>query len=126
MVYVKPNEVGAILPSGTPLGAGTVTVNNNGVSASKAITVVAAAFGIFTTNYGFGAGLAVAFNANSDGSTTVNSTIQSVQPGQDVLINGTDLGAITSDETQTAVTDVPATTIQVWVGIKQAALVSAV
>src|SRR6266481_7837987 len=43
MVYVAPNEVGAILPSNTPLGTGTVTVNNNGVTASKPITVVAAA-----------------------------------------------------------------------------------
>src|SRR5258708_39584436 len=33
MVYVAPNEVGAIMPSNTPLGTGTVTVNNNGVTA---------------------------------------------------------------------------------------------
>src|SRR5579864_7055191 len=99
MVYVKPNEVGAILPSSTPLGAGTITVNNNGVSASKAINVVAAAFGIFTQTYSFGDGLAAAFNVNGDGSTTLNSTTQSVMPEQDVLLNGTGLGAITSDET---------------------------
>ena len=67
MVYTKPNEVGAILPSSTPLGTGTVTVNNNGVSASKAINVVAAAFGVFTQSYGFGDGLAAAFNVNGDG-----------------------------------------------------------
>src|SRR5580658_7687535 len=41
MVYVSSTEVGAILPSMTPLGAGTVTLNNNGVTATKAITVVA-------------------------------------------------------------------------------------
>src|SRR5947207_14788718 len=29
LVYVAPNEVGAILPSNTPLGTGTVTVNNS-------------------------------------------------------------------------------------------------
>ena len=123
MVYVAPNEVGAIMPSNTPLGTGTVTVNNNGVTASKPITVVAAAFGVFTQNYGFGSGLAVAFNVASDGSTTPNSLTQSVQTGQDVLINGTGLGAITSDETQSGVTDVPATTIQVYVGaVKSPAL----
>ena len=49
MVYVSSTEVGAILPSGTPLGAGTVTLNNNGVTATKALTVVASAFGIFTS-----------------------------------------------------------------------------
>src|SRR6266704_3253962 len=52
LVYVSDTEVGAILPSNTPLGTGTVTVNNNGVTASKPISVVAAAFGIFTTTQG--------------------------------------------------------------------------
>jgi CheY-like chemotaxis protein len=53
-----------------------------------------------------------------------NSGMQSAQPGQDVVINGTGLGAITSDETQSGVTDVPATAIQVYVGVKPAAVVS--
>lgn len=125
MVYVQPNDVGAILPSATPLGPATVTVNNNGVTATKAITVVAAAFGIFTTNYGSGAGAAFAFNVNADGTTASNGTTQSVMPEQDILINGTGLGAIASDETQSGVTDVPATAIQVWVGTKAATVVSA-
>ena len=126
LVYVSSTEVGAILPSNTPLGTGTVTVNNNGVTASKPITVVAAAFGIFTTTQGGYVGQALAFNVSAaDGSTAPNSTSQSVQPGQDVLINGTGLGAITSDETQSGVTDVPATTIQVYVGVMPATVVSA-
>ena len=125
MVYVKPNEVGAILPSATPVGTGTLTVNNSGVTATKPITVVAAAFGIFTQNYGFASGLAVAFNVNADGSTTPNSTTQSVQPSQDILINGTGLGAIPSDETQSGLTDVPPTTIQAYVGTQPATVVSA-
>ena len=33
LVYVSSTEVGAILPSNTPLGTGTVTVNKNGVTA---------------------------------------------------------------------------------------------
>jgi uncharacterized protein (TIGR03437 family) len=125
MVYTEPNEVGAIVPSATPLGAGTLTVNNNGVSATKAITVVASAFGMFTQSYGFGDGLAAAFNVNSDGSTTLNSTTQSVMPEQTMMINGTGLGAITSDETQPGVTDVPASTVQVYVGTLPATVVSA-
>jgi hypothetical protein len=44
---------------------------------------------------------------------------------QDVLINGAGLGAITSDETQSGVTDVPASTVQVYVGVQPAAVVSA-
>jgi uncharacterized protein (TIGR03437 family) len=124
MVYVKPNEVGAILPSGTPLGDGTITVNNNGVSASKAITVVAAEFGIFTTNFPVPAGAAVAFNVNDDASTTPNTTTQSVKPGQDILINGTGLGAISSDETQSGVTDAPGTSFKIYVGFSPASVVS--
>jgi uncharacterized protein (TIGR03437 family) len=125
MVYVAPNEVAAILPSGTPLGAGTVTVNNNGVSASKPVTVVATAFGIFTRNYGFGAGVALAFNLTADGATTPNTATQSAAPGTDVLINGTGLGAIPSDETQPGVTDSPSTPVQVFVGTQPATVVSA-
>jgi uncharacterized protein (TIGR03437 family) len=126
LVYVSSTEVGAILPSNTPLGTGTVTVNNNGVTASKPITVVAAAFGIFTSTQGGYVGQAMAFNVSAaDGSTAPNSISQSVQPGQDLLINGTGLGAITSDETQSGVTDVPATTVQVYVGVVPATVVSA-
>ncbi|HYL35575.1 MAG TPA: hypothetical protein VEV17_06665 [Bryobacteraceae bacterium] len=125
MVYVKPNEVGAILPSGTPLGAGTITVNNNGLTASKDINVVDAEFGIFTTNYPVALGPALAFNVNADGSNTLNTTTQSVMPGQDVLINGTGLGAVSSDETQSGVTDVPSTPFKIYVGFQPATLVSA-
>jgi uncharacterized protein (TIGR03437 family) len=126
LVYVSSTEVGAILPSNTPLGTGTVTLNNNGVTATKAITVVASAFGIFTSTVEGYAGRAMAFNVSAaDGSTAPNSISQSVQPEQDVLINGTGLGAITSDETQNGVTDVPATTVQVYVGVMPATVVSA-
>jgi uncharacterized protein (TIGR03437 family) len=126
MVYVSSTEVAAILPSSTPLGTGTVTVNNNGATATAPITVVASAFGIFTLNYGFGAGIAAAFNVSpDDGSASPNGAKQSLQPGQDVLINGTGLGAITSDETQSGVTDVPNATLRVYVGVKPATVVSA-
>ena len=86
MVYTKPNEVGAILPSAVPVGPATLTVNNNGATASKDINVIDAAFGIFTQKYGTANGLALAFNANGDGSLTPNGTTQSVMAGQDVLL----------------------------------------
>src|SRR6185436_13489719 len=125
MVYVAPDEVAAILPSLTPIGTGTIKVTSNGVSATAPIKVVAAAFGIFTQLQGH-VGTAVAFNVSADdGSAAPNSNAQSAQPGQDVLINGTGLGAITSDETQSGVIDVPASAIKVYVGIKPATVVSA-
>ena len=123
MVYVAPNEVAAILPSVTPLGPATVTVTNNGVSASRAIKVVDAAFGIFTiaTN----SVQAAAFNVGGDGSYLLNNSTQTVAAGQDVIINGTGLGAIASDETQPGAADVPAATVQVYVGMNPATVVSA-
>jgi uncharacterized protein (TIGR03437 family) len=117
MVYATLNEVDAILPSSTALGAATVTVNNGGTTASFPFNVVQTAFGIFT-----GAGV---YNVNPDGSTTLNAPGQSAQPEQTILINGTGLGAIPSDETQPGVTDVPNATITVWVGTTQATVVSA-
>lgn len=125
MVYVFANEVAAILPSIAPVGPGTVTVNNNGDMATAPFTVVAAAFGIFTRGQTGPAGQAVAFNVAADGSTAPNGVAQSAQPGQDVLINGTGLGAIASDETQSGVTDAPYTSIQVYAGVQPAAVVSA-
>jgi hypothetical protein len=65
------------------------------------------------------------FNGNADGSVTPNSTTQSVMPGRDVIINGTGLGPIPSDETQSGVTDVPTASIQVFVGIQPATVISA-
>src|SRR5436305_5718352 len=125
MVYTTPNEVGAILPSAVPVGPATLTVNNNGATASKDLNVIDAAFGIFTQKYGTANGLALAFNANGDGSLTPNGTTQSVMAGQDVIINGTGLGAISSDETQPGATDIPAATVKVYVGIQAATVVSA-
>ena len=123
MVYVAPAEVAAILPSAVPLGPATVKVTNNGVSASRAINVVAAAFGIFTI--AANNPQAVAFNVNGDGSFAPNAWTQTVAAGQDVLINGTGLGAIGSDETQPGATDVPAAPVQVFVGVTSASVVSA-
>lgn len=120
MVYVSENEVDAILPSSTPPGTGTVTVTNGDSTATAPITVVKSAFGIFT----FG-GTAVAFNVGDDGTRTVNSALQSAQGGQNIVINGTGLGPISSDETQSGVTDVPATDIKLWIGTTQATVVSA-
>ena len=125
MVYVAPNEAAAILPSATPLGPATVTVNKSGVTATRAINVIPAAFGIFVAISTGGPGKALAFNMTGDGTTAQNSIELSAQPGQDVLINGTGLGAIASDETQSGVADIPATEIKVYVGARQATVVSA-
>jgi uncharacterized protein (TIGR03437 family) len=128
MVYVSSTEVGAIMPSGTPLGSGTITVTNSAGSASAPITVVAAAFGAFSLDYFSGKQAAAAYNVNGDGSLTLNylgAPGATAQTGQTVMIGGTGLGAISSDETQSGVTDVPNVNFTVWVGTQQAVVVSA-
>ena len=124
MVYISANEVGAILPSSTPTGTGTLTINNNGQTATAPITVVPAAFGIFTQSQ-TGSGAAEAFNLSPDGTSTLNTLLAPASTGQTMMLNGTGLGAIASDETQSGVTDAAATSPQVWVGLQQATVVSA-
>ena len=124
MVYAGSGEVGAILPSATPAGTGTLTINNNGATATAPITVVPAAFGAFTQSQ-TGAGSALAFNVAADGTTMLNTLTQPAQPNQTVMLNGTGLGAIASDETQSGVTDAPGTSLKVWVGTKEASVLSA-
>ena len=124
MVYVSGTEVAAILPSATPAGTGSVTVAYSGQSATAPITVVAAAFGAFTLDQK-GDGQAIAFNTAGDGSTSPNSVTQPAVPLQTIALNGTGLGAIPSDETQSGVTDTPASNVKVWVGSQQATVVSA-
>src|SRR5262245_3187915 len=85
MVYVSANEIGAILPSGTPTGTGTITVNNNGQTATAPITVVPAAFGIFTLGQN-GSGPAAAFNVGGDGATTLNSLTSPASTGQTMML----------------------------------------
>jgi uncharacterized protein (TIGR03437 family) len=123
MVYVSANEVDAILPSNTPVGAGTITVTNGGASANTPITVVPAAFGIFTTPPG-GFGLALAFTTADDGTTAMISPAQPAQPGQTVTLAGTGLGAISGDETQSGAGGTPNATPVVWVGNQQVAATS--
>jgi uncharacterized protein (TIGR03437 family) len=130
MVYAATNEVAVILPSSTPTGSGTVTVNNNGATVTAPILVVSSAFGVFTLAYapGFEDAMplpAAAFNVASDGSTTPNSASQPAQSGQPMLINGTGLGKITSDETQSGASDVPSVSLHLFVGVQEAQVLSA-
>ncbi|MBZ5552179.1 MAG: hypothetical protein LAO21_05625 [Acidobacteriia bacterium] len=128
MVYVSAHEVGAILPSNTPIGTGTVTVNNGGVTAAAPITVVASAFGAFSLDYFSGTQSAAAFNVAGNGTATLNLLSppgSPAQSGQTVMLNGTGLGAISSNETQSGATDVPNVQIRVFVGTQPATVLSA-
>jgi len=94
MIYSSDGQVAAILPSATPVGLGTLTVNYQGDSASIALQVVTATFGTYTLNEG-GTGPAVVTDANYNAITMVNPA----HPGQTLILWGTGLGASTDDET---------------------------
>jgi uncharacterized protein (TIGR03437 family) len=95
MVYTYAGQVAAILPSATPVGNGTLTLTYQGTSASVAIQVVAGSFGMFTLNEG-GSGAAVVTDLSYNAITMVNAA----HPGDNVILWGTGLGAVTGDETE--------------------------
>jgi uncharacterized protein (TIGR03437 family) len=118
MYYTGTSQLAAILPSSTPLGAGTLTVTYNGqVSAALPITVVASGFSMFTVNQA-GSGDAIAFLNSDNGLIT---PAHSAAPGDVVVFWGTGLGAIAGDETNAApagdMTNVP---LEVFIGGKPA------
>jgi uncharacterized protein (TIGR03437 family) len=119
MYYAGASQVAAILPSSVPTGSGTLTVTANGqTSAPAPIVVVQNALGIFTANSS-GAGDAIA----TLGTGFVTPT-NAPNPGETVVLWGTGLGPVTSDETRPAVqsdlTDIP---VEAFIGGKQANVV---
>ena len=111
MYYAQPTAVAGVLPSNTPLGAGTVTVTyNNQTSNSYNIQVVASAMGFDAWNQG-GTGLGVATNPSTGVLYTYSN---SIPPGTVITLWGSGLGADpkpTRDTTYVAVTSVAADSI---------------
>jgi uncharacterized protein (TIGR03437 family) len=96
MIFSAAGQVGAVLPSNTPLGTGTLTLTYNGqAGAPIPITVVAHSFGTFGINQA-GSGPAVLTNALDPFS--VNSVFNSALPGEQWDIWGTGVGAVAGDE----------------------------
>jgi uncharacterized protein (TIGR03437 family) len=110
LYYVTPRQIGAILPSATPVGAGQITVTSNGeTSPSAPIQVVRSAFGILTLS-GSGAGRAAAFDAANRYLSVPNS----VNPGEILNLWGSGIGSAAGDES-VAQTPVDLTNIPVEV-----------
>ncbi len=98
MVYTWTNQLAAVLPSGTPVGQGTLTVIYNGeASAPFPILVVSSAFGIFTRNQS-GYGPAIVQNWYSPADIRLNSLIDSAVEDQYEILWGSGLGAIAGDD----------------------------
>jgi uncharacterized protein (TIGR03437 family) len=117
MYYVLPQQLAGILPSNTPLGAGTLVVRNNSKNSLPVpITIVKSAFGVLTVT-GTGTGSARVQDA-SQGYQELVST-RSTNPGNFLVFYGSGLGPVTGDETVAQVqTDLSSIPISVTIGGK--------
>ncbi len=87
MYYAIGTQIAAVLPANTPVGTGTLTVTNNGLtSAAFTIQVVQSALGLDTLS-GLPSGLAVA----TDSSGNVFSYTASASPNQTITLWGSGL-----------------------------------
>jgi uncharacterized protein (TIGR03437 family) len=116
LYYTSASQLGAVLPSTTPVGKGTITVTYNGqASAPAPIQVAASALGLDTL-YGNGFGAGVVTN-NSTGLTF--GLTSSAMPGQVAVLWGSGVGADTNNDDRTFplnqdnLTNIP---MQVFVG----------
>lgn len=115
MYYTSAGQLGALMPSTTPVGTGTITVTYNGaVSATQPITVVASSVGIFTVNQaGSGPGII------TSPSYVVNSLTTAAASGDAVIIWATGMGPVSAAGNEAAGTAALATvpsTFKVFVG----------
>ena len=97
ILYAIPTQIAAVLPSTTPVGSGTITVNYNGQpTPATPIQVTASAFGLGTLN-GAGSGGVIA----TDLSYHLITPTASAAPGQIIVLWGSGLGADTKNNDRT-------------------------
>jgi uncharacterized protein (TIGR03437 family) len=94
MYYASATQVSGLLPSGTPLGAGTISVKYDGLeSNAQPITVVQNNLGIFTVSEN---GQGVGIVTYADYSYVTNT--KAANPGDTLIIWATGLGPVTGNE----------------------------
>jgi uncharacterized protein (TIGR03437 family) len=115
LYYASYAAVAAVLPSGTPVGSGNLTLtNNDGNSTMAPIQVVPSAIGLDTL-YGSGVGAGVV----TDSKFNVLDLTNSALPGEAIILWGSGLGADTSNndrtypQIQTNLTNIP---IEAYIG----------
>jgi len=97
LYYTSATQLAAVLPSTTPMGAGTITVTYNGqTSAAAPIQVVQSALGLDTV-YGIGTGRGVI----TDSGYSLIGFTHPAQPGQTVILWGSGVGPDLSNDDRT-------------------------
>ncbi len=126
MYYAWGSQLAFVLPSNTPVGNGTLTVDVNGQMVSSPITVVASQFGLLNLN-GQGSGPAAAEHLDYSFLTPNNAA----NPGETIILWGSGLGASSGSDTDlvpsggTPGTLTGTTPVQVWIGGQQGQVVYA-
>jgi uncharacterized protein (TIGR03437 family) len=115
--YAWAQQLAFVLPSSTPVGTGTLSITVNGQTVNSPITVVSSQFGLLNLN-AQGSGPAAAEHIDFS-FTTPNSA---ANPGEEVVLWGSGLGASTGSDTdvvapgETPGTLTGTTPVQVWIG----------
>jgi uncharacterized protein (TIGR03437 family) len=94
LIYVSPSQINLQAPMELQAGTAAVTVNNNGVALSTTVQVLAAAPGIFTTDYYANGGVAILQDSATGAVLNVNHP---AVPGQNVTMYFTGIGPITNN-----------------------------
>jgi uncharacterized protein (TIGR03437 family) len=111
--YLYPTQIAAVLPSATPVGAGTLTVTTSaGTSTAFPIQVVASAFGLLTSNNGSGPAQGYDANLDPNNQYTLFGFSAAANPDDILLLWGSGLGPVTNDATGVAVSG----TVTVYIG----------
>ncbi len=118
-VYVKSNQINAIMPSNAPLGAASVVVTFNNIPGFPSpVQVVNSSTGIFAVSAGMGPGIFQ--NYVDAGSQPTNSSLVPAKSGQTIITWATGLGPVThADNVAPPGGDLP-TAVEVFVGGKAA------
>ena len=115
LLFVRADQINAIMPSSVRLGDAQVTVTYNGIiGASATVTIVKVAFGMNSANYGTGPGIIQNYNTATD--HPFNGLSTPAKPRQVEIIVGTGLGAITTPDNVSPPGGAPTTPVQVVVG----------
>ena len=111
MVYASLWQASAILPSSTPVGSATLTVNTGNLSSQTNILVVGSSFGTYTVaSSGTGPGIFTGTDYN------VKSFSASARVGETVILWGTGLGPINSPDDEPPQLGPQFRGVQVFVG----------
>jgi uncharacterized protein (TIGR03437 family) len=126
MYYAWSDQLAFVLPSSTPLGTVTLTVTVNGQTVGSTITVVAGQFGLLNLN-AQGSGPAAAEHLPDYTYVTPNNA---ANPGEEIVLWGSGLGASTGSDTDVVPSGGTPGTLtgpppQVWIGGQQATVLYA-